>query len=126
MPRQTSSSKAAYLELAEILDRAGFKVFFERGAPSGQFATPYHERDAPFVTVFAYPGRSIPGAALLEAYRRAERRLGARRRGERDGRMPVGVLIDNPPGRGVRQHIVALPMSEFLRLMRDAGRVAAL
>ena len=114
--------QAAYRELVEILYRTGVHVWSHGTVSGAEFYTPTHEERGPILATFSCPQRALPGPALLEAYNRAKRECIEERAGKRR-RIPVGVLVFTAPGRGVREHVAALPLPDLLRLLREAGRL---
>lgn len=123
MRRTNPRSRRAYLELVDVLKRAGVPVEVGgEGVGIGSFWTPTHRPGIPLQLVFTYPGRLPPGPALLDAYRRAADGVEFSRQAWRS-RIAAGVAVFSPSGRGVREHIVAMSLPDLLRLLHDAGKL---
>ena len=118
---KSTRARRAHLELAQLLEEEHLEVSLA-GYAGGQFCHPGTRRDAPVEFCFGYPGRMIPGAVGLAAYRDAQKMLSKRRTGRRY-RFPCGVLIYNPRGKGVREHIALIPLPTLIVLLREAGRI---
>lgn len=123
-PRPTDRARRGYLEISHILNRAGIDSSFlwetrRNGAP---FIIPKHPRGCPVHMVWAYPGRVIPGASLLDAFTRARSSLARSKRATHDA-IPAGIMVYNPRGKGVREHLVTIALPDFLELLIDAGRI---